>query len=108
MKDMQQQQQQQAVSQEQIENWKKQYGSVYRIRLETGEEYYVRAPRLKEIEYASLNLTQGKMARFGISLLKSCYIGGDELPENDDMKMMSAGSKMQETIEAVISEVEKL
>lgn len=95
------------ITPEQIQQWKEQHKSVYKITLETGEVCYVRAPKLKEIEYASMNIAQGKMMRFGIVLFKSCFLGGDDVT-NDDMKLMSAGSKMQETIEAVTSEVEKL
>lgn len=95
------------VTQEQIEQWKAQHGSVWKIPLETGEVAYVRSPKTKEIEACQPLLNQGKFITFNISLYKTCFLGGDDITENE-VKLRAASAMMMQTVESVTATVEKL
>lgn len=97
------------VTPEQIQAWKKENPlGVSKLTLATGEEVYVRQPTTAEIEFASMNLMQGKTYTFGITLYKTCRLGGDEVPDSDETKMRGIAQKMQEIIEVTAATVEKL
>lgn len=95
------------VTQEQIDQWKAQHGSVWKIPLETGETCYVRSPKTKEIEACQPLLTQGKFITYNISLFKTCFLGGDDVT-GDEVKLRAASSMMMQTVETVTATVEKL
>ncbi|MGE4345939.1 MAG: hypothetical protein AB7D46_00850 [Flavobacteriaceae bacterium] len=95
------------ITQEQIDQWKSQYGSVWKIPLETGEVCYVRSPRTKEIEAAQPLMQQGKFITFNIMLFKTCLLGGDDIV-NDEIKLRAAAGMMMQTVETVTATVEKL
>lgn len=95
------------VSQEQIEAWKVKYGSIFKIPLETGETVYVRSPKIKEIEACQSLLQQGKFITYNISLFKTCFLGGDDVLD-DERKLMAASSMMMQTVETVTASLEKL
>jgi len=95
------------ISKEQIDAWKEKYGNVWKIPLATGETCYVRAPKIKELEAVQPLLNQGKFITYNISLFKTCFLGGDNV-ENDEVKLMSASGMMMQTVETVTATVEKL
>jgi hypothetical protein len=95
------------VTPEQIQELKAQHGSIYKIKVETGETCYVRRPTIKEIEYASSLLNQGKYITYNITLFKTCFLAGDNILE-DEVKLTAASGQMMETIETLTAEVEKL
>jgi len=96
------------VTAEQIAKWKQQYGSVSKLKLASGEVVYVRQPTTQEIEYASANLMQGKTYTFGITLFKTCQVGGDQIDGKDEAKMRGIAQQMTSIIEVTAVEVEKL
>lgn len=98
-----------SVTPEQIAKWKKQYGTIAKITVtENGETKiaFVRSPTNKEIDYASANLTRGALTQYGITLFNTCQIGGDEITGEDALR--NVGQKMNDMIEAVEVELEKL
>jgi len=96
------------VTAQQIEAWKKQYGSVSKLKLASGEVAYVRQPTTQEIEFASVNLMQGKTYTFGITLFRICQLGGDQFDGKDEAKMRGIAQQMTSIIEVTAVEVEKL
>lgn len=95
------------VTQEQIDQWKAQHGSVWKIPLETGEVCFVRSPKTKEIEAVQPLINQGKFITFNITLFKTCFLGGDDIT-GDEVKLRGASAMMMQTVETVTATVEKL
>ena len=95
------------VTKQQIEELKAKHGSLYLIKVETGEKCYVRRPTVKEIEAVSPLLNQGKFITYNITLFKTCFVAGDDVT-NDESKLTAASGQMMETIETLTAEVEKL
>lgn len=95
------------VSQEQIDAWKQEHKNVFKLPLATGETCYVRSPSVKELEFAQSLMAQGKYISYNISLFKQCFLGGDNITQ-DEVKLMSAAGQMMQTIETVVVTVEKL
>ena len=96
------------VTKEQIAQWKEQYGDcIWKIPLETGETCYVRSPRIKEIEAVQPLLQAGKFITYNTTLFKTCFLGGDNVQDNET-KLVAAASKMMETVETVAASLEKL
>jgi len=92
-----------------IKQWKEQYGSVGKVTVKEGGETkiaYVRKPTNKEIDFASANLTRGALTQYGISLFKTCQIGGDTIASEEALR--TVGKYMNEMIEEAEVEFEKL
>lgn len=97
------------VNESVIKAWKEQYGSVGKITVKEGEDKkvaFVRKPTNKEIDFASANLTRGALTQYGISLFKTCQIGGDVITSEDALR--TVGKYMNEMIEEAEAEFEKL
>lgn len=90
-----------------IENWKRTHGNVYQIKTEKGEYFYVRSPKIQEIEAYQPLLQQSKFITYNIGLFKTCYLGGASIP-SDEATLSSIAGQMMKTVETVASEVEKL
>ncbi|KGO88380.1 hypothetical protein Q765_00220 [Flavobacterium rivuli WB 3.3-2 = DSM 21788] len=95
------------VTPEVIAAWKAQHGRVYKIPLETGEVCFVRSPKIKEIEAAQPNLQAGKFITYNIFLFNTCFLGGDDV-KDDEAKLMAAAGMMMETVETITATLEKL
>lgn len=74
--------------------------------METGEVCYVRSPRIKEIEAVQPLLQAGKFITYNTTLFKTCFLGGDDVSQNET-KLAAAGSKMMETVETIAAGLEK-
>lgn len=90
-----------------IEQWKAKHGNVYAITTENKDIFYVRSPSIKEIEAYQPLLQQSKFITYNIGLFKNCYLGGAPIPD-DEPTLQSIAGKMMQTVEVVVSEVEKL
>jgi hypothetical protein len=98
-----------SVTQQMIDGWKQQYGTVAKMTVkENGETkvVYVRKPTNKEIDFASANLTRGALTQYGITMFNTCQIAGDKLVTEEALR--NVGQYMNEMIEAVEVEFEKL
>lgn len=89
-----------------IDQWKAQHGSIYAIKTDT-DVFYVRPPKIKEIEAFQPLLQQSKFITYNIGLFKTCYLGGAPIPTHEPT-LQSIATKMMKTVETVVSEVEKL
>lgn len=90
-----------------IEDWKRKHGNVYAIKTEGKAIFYVRTPKIKEIEAFQPLLQQSKFITYNIGLFKTCYLGGAPIP-TDEATLSSIAGQMMKTVEVVVSEVEKL
>ena len=95
------------VSPEQIAGWKTEHKNVFKLPLATGETCYVRSPSVKELEFAQSLMAQGKYISYNIALFKQCFLGGDNILD-DETKLMSTAAQMMQTIETIVVTVEKL
>lgn|SRR5690606_20178279 len=90
-----------------IDRWKAEHGNVYAIKTEKKDIFYVRSPKIKEIEAFQPLLQQSKFITYNIGLFKTCYLGGSPIPD-DEAVLQSIAGQMMKTVEVVVSEVEKL
>lgn len=95
------------VTPEQIAGWKNEHKNVFKLPLATGETCYVRSPSVKELEFAQSLMAQGKYISYNIALFKQCFLGGDNVLD-DETKLMSTAAQMMQTIETIVVTVEKL
>lgn len=94
------------VSQEQIQEWKAKYGDVFKIT--SGDKVcFLRAPKRKELSYASLAGKDDPLA-FNEVILKSCWLGGDEEIKTNDAYFMGASAVLGDIIQVKTAELEKL
>ena len=92
--------------QEQIEQWKKQYGDVFKLTIED-KTAYLKKPGRKVLSYASSIGTKDPM-KFNEIILNECFIGGDEEIKTDDAYFLAASAKLAEIIEVKEAELVKL
>jgi acyl-coenzyme A synthetase/AMP-(fatty) acid ligase len=94
------------VTKQQIEQWKKQYGDVFRIRVED-KEGYLRKPDRKTLSYAS-SVAANDPLKFNEIILKNCWLGGDKALIDDDAYFLAVSAKMDELIQIKEATLEKL
>jgi len=94
------------VTPEQIGEWKKKHGNVFEIEVD-GHRCYLRKPTRSELGYASVASKQNPL-KYNESILKSCWLGGDEAIRSDDSLFLSAGAVLGEIIEIKDAELKKL
>lgn len=94
------------LTQEQIEELKAQHGKVYRIKLEDGQQCWLKAPTRKVLSYASTAGAKDPM-KFNEVILAQCWLCGDEVIKTDDMLFLSASSILDQIIETKKAELEK-
>lgn len=91
---------------EQIEEWKKKYGTVKGIIVD-GHIGYLKKPDRKTLSYASV-AGQKDPLKFNEILLNNCWLGGSELIKTDDDLFYSASGKISELIEIKETELVNL
>lgn len=98
---------------EQIAEWKTRSkdGSIAQItvRDRAGEEHvcYLRTPERREISAASV-ASRVDPLKFGETLLRQCWMGGDAEIRTDDHLFLAAAGKATELVEVGEAELEKL
>ncbi len=98
------------ATQEQIDAWKKEFGSVFKITVQDCCCYLKKAPR-KSIGYASVaSNIKGKSnpVKFNEFLLKECWLAGDEEIKTNDDLFLSVSAQLAEIIETSEAELVKL
>lgn len=104
------------VTQEHIDAWKKEHGTVYRITVkgeEIGDETepdkvaYLKKPNRKTLSYAS-TVGQTDPFQFNEIIFNDCFLGGDKsILENDD-DFLAASQQITELVKFKQTELEKL
>jgi len=96
---------------EQIAEWKKTHGGVYALKVEDAEGRwhvcYVRTPRRRDLSAATV---AGKVdpLKFNETLLRQCWLGGDESIRTDDRLFLGVSGHIPDIIEVAEAELEKL
>ena len=91
---------------EQIEQWKKEHGDIFRITVED-KACYLKKPDRKILGFAGMAATENPMA-FNETILKNCWLGGDEEIKTNDDLFLSIAPKLQELNEFKAAELVKL
>jgi hypothetical protein len=94
------------VTEQQIEQWKKQHGDVYLIEVD-GRKAYLRPADRKTISYATAVGAKDPMA-FNEALIQNCWLGGDEEIKTVDALFMGASAVLHELIEVKTASIKKL
>lgn len=94
------------ATKEQVEDWKKQYGTIHRFKVED-KSCYLRTPDRKTLSYAA---TAGKAdpMKANEAILKNCWLAGDEEIMKDDAYFLAVSGKLDQIVEIKEAELEKL
>lgn len=94
------------VSKEQIAEWKKKHGDIFLLTVD-GHEAYLKKPSRQEVGFATV---AGKTnpIKFNETLLKGCFLGGDEAIMKDDDLFLSVSAQLAELIGTKEAELVKL
>lgn len=94
------------ITPEQIEAWKKQHESVFKISVED-KTAYLRSPNRKEMSYAA-QVGKNDAMKFNEYLLKTCWLDGDEEIQTNDSLFMSVSGDLAKIIDLKETTLEKL
>ena len=94
------------ITNEQIQEWKKQYNDIYVLNIED-KKAYLRMPDRKTLSYASTLATKDPL-KFNEVVLNNCWLGGDEEIKTDDALFLAASSKLPALIQIKDATLEKL
>ena len=96
-----------AITQEQIEAWKKKHGEIFVIAFEDGKEVYLKKPDRKVLSFAMTKMQTNPLA-FAETILNQCFIGGDEDVKTDDNYFLGAAAQLEGMMEVKQAELKKL
>ena len=91
---------------EQIKEWKKKHGDVFRIVVED-KACYLRKPDRKVLSFAAAAGKSDPM-KVGEAILKNCWLDGDMEIQNEDSYFLGASGKLDQMVEVKEAELEKL
>lgn len=94
------------VTKEQIQEWKKKYGKVFKISCD-GKVCYLKPPTRKILGYASVAGKEDPL-KFNEVILRDCWLDGDEEIRTNDVLFLSVGSQLANIIQTKEAELEEL
>ena len=94
------------ITQNQIKEWKRKFGSVYEIAVE-GKKGYFRTPDRNILGYALSQNTQNPIT-YNEILAKNCWLGGDKELLEEDTLFLSISGKLADLIEIKEAGLKKL
>lgn len=94
------------VTKEQIQEWKKKHGKVFKISCD-GKSCYLKPPSRKTLGYASVAGKDDPL-KFNEVILHDCWLGGDEEIRTDDVLFLSVSSQLANIIQTKEAELEEL
>jgi hypothetical protein len=95
------------VSEQQIEDWKKQYGTVYKFTAEDGKVGYFKKPDRKVMDAVASKASTNPVLSNEI-LAKSSFIGGDDELITNDANFFGLSQKLKGLLKVVEGELEEL
>lgn len=95
------------ASPEQIAEWKKEYGSVYLIKVDD-HVLYLKKPNRATLTYATNLLKEEGVIDYAEAIIDGCTIGGSDIFEKNDEYFLSAMQQIEKLIEVKKSELVKL
>lgn len=98
----------QVATQEQINEWKAQHVYVYALKSANADKIcYLRKPTRQELSYATTAGQQDPL-NFNASILKSCWLGGDDEIKTNDSLFLGVCPQLDEICAFEKFELEKL
>lgn len=94
------------VTQEQINEWKGKFGSVYVVEVED-KKAYLKAPGRNELSYAGTVGGKDPM-KFNELILNACWIEGDEEIKTVERLFLGVISQLDQIIETAEATIKKL
>lgn len=94
------------VSEQQIEEWKKKHGDVFCVESEDGSTCYLFKPSRATLDAFFVN--SKNILKAIETVVKNCWLGGDESFKTDESKLMSVGEHIEAIIEVKKSSLKKL
>lgn len=94
------------VTPEIIEEWKKQFGSVFQVDVD-GHIAYLKKPDRKTISMAT-TIGGKDPIKFSELMLNNCWLAGDDVIKTDDELFLAVAGKLAELIELKEAELKKL
>lgn len=94
------------VTDEQIAEWKKKHGDVFKIEVD-GKVAFVKSPDRKTLSYAGSVGTKDPI-KFNEIVLNNCWLGGDEEIKTDDSLFLGVGQVLGEIIKVKEATIAKL
>ena len=91
---------------EQIKEWKKRHGEIFRIDID-GKSCYLKRPSRKALGYASV-AGKNDPLKFNEVILNDCWLGGDEEIKTNDALFLGVAAKIGELIELKEASLVKL
>ncbi len=91
---------------EQIQEWKDKHGEIFSIKVD-GHVCYLHKPSRRTISYASVAAKTDPL-KFNETLMRECWLGGNDAIRNDDDKFLAAGGVLDRVVEIKTAELEKL
>lgn len=91
----------------QIAEWKEKHGDVFKIKADNGKEAFLRKPTRKELSYA-MTLAQSNPLGFAETILKNCWLAGDEELRTDDAYFLGVSGQLDSLMEVKAVELKKL
>ncbi len=95
------------ITQAQIDQWKKKYGKVYKLIAEDGSVGYIRRPDRKILSHATA-VAGTDAIKFNETILRDCWLGGDESLLDDDAKFLAISAQLDKVINTVQVELVEL
>lgn len=96
------------ATQEQIENWKKEFIDVYQIEIPEDDKIcYLRKPTRTELSYGSKIGAQDPM-KFNEHILNVCWLDGDEDIKTNDSLFLAVSTQLEEVLAFKKAELKKL
>lgn len=93
------------ASAEQIAEWKRKHGDVFKVSV-GGSVCYLKKPDRKTMGYVA-SLSDNPI-RANEVLLENCFLGGDETMKTDDEKFYAVSGKLNELVVIKDAEIKKL
>ena len=94
------------ATKEQIAEWKKKYGEVFKVEVED-KKCFLHKPDRKTLSYATSIATKDPI-KFNEIILNGCWIAGDEEIKSDDRLFLSVSSQLAELIQVKEATLVKL
>lgn len=95
------------VTKKQVQQWKEQYGEIFKITFEDGKEVYLKKPDRKVLSYAMTKM-QGNPLGFAEVILSQCHLGGDADVKGNDDYFLGASVQLEGLMEVKTAELKKL
>jgi hypothetical protein len=94
------------ATKEQIQEWKKQYGDIFLVKVDD-KAVYLKKPSRHTLGMASVMAKENPM-KFSETMLADCWLAGDDDIKTNDDYFLAVASKLSDLVQVKEAELEKL